>query len=89
MPQEPRAFILKTAMYGYASNDRRTGYQLAPHRLYTATYVGKNHLIVMHPERVGVELAVPLKSPWWWQRVELEPEVCGLAALFNQPRPSE
>lgn len=89
MPQQPRSFIIKRPMLAYASNDRRSAVQLLKREVYTATYVGKKHLLVAHPERPGVELAVPINKPYWWKQIEFEPEECGLAALFNEPRPTE
>lgn len=89
MPQQPRSFIIKRPMCGYSSNDRRTGVQLLKGEVYTATYVGEKHLLVIHPERPTIELAVPVATPFWWKQIVFEPEVCGLAALFNQPRPTE
>lgn len=89
MPQEPRQFVLTSPMYGYLSNDRRTAYQLGTREVYTATYVGKNHALVIHPERPNVELLLPLKSEYWWKRIKFTPEECGLAALFNEPRPTQ
>ena len=90
MPHYPSHFIVRVAMTGYlhSSGHYRHSRPFQPGIIYTAEYVGRNHLVAIRADRPAEQVWLPLRSKWWWDRIEFEPNDKQLARLLAPNHPA-